>query len=341
MPSCWHLRIRGQTSDSRMGEHGRSEQIESDGSKYRVNSRIMLCSVRVSVLIRFLIDMNLQVASRLAHAESELLAIRKLMSPCTCYQTAHHTASPPLASNHPSPSLLSKLYLHVAALYESAMSLALTASTKAGVRIDSAPASSATENGKKNGTSSRSLKQKLTGRSSNSEEAAASGKVSSSFVKYLLKAGRGSRARAYFWLGVDRGERGQFGEALSFLKMASDELDVSSSGKRITLQKSDKAKEEKKEFAKDKEDLLVVIGHYSASYKQLNDTVAFQPVQNISSLSSQIPMGRSATQIKTYVAPVPVFGPSSVDAVASGVHTLHTGREGDVGEENAVKSAYY
>jgi hypothetical protein len=276
------------------------------------------------------------------------LAIRKLLSPCICYQTAHRTASPPLASNHPSPSLLSKLYLSVAASYESAHSLALTASTKAGVRLDSAPASSANDDNKKSGSSNRSvgssLKQKLSGRSSHLEEAAASGKVSSGFTKYLFKAARGSRARAYYWLGVDRGERGQYGDALSFLKMASDKLDVNTSGKRINLHKSDKTKEEKKEFARDKEDLIKLIEHFSASYKQLNDSVAFQPVPNISSLTSQIPAGRSATAIKTYVVPTPVFGPSSIDAISSKVQTLNgLGSEGDTSgaQEYAGKDAYY
>jgi hypothetical protein len=226
------------------------------------------------------------------------------------------------------------------------MSLAQTASTKAGVRLESAPASSATDTGKtkSNRSISATLKQKMSGRSSHLEESAASGKVTSGFIKYLAKAARGSRARAYYWLGVDRGERGQYGEALAFLKMASDELDVSFSSKGLNIHKSEKSKEEKKESTRDKEDLLKLIAHFSASYKQLNDSVAFQPIPNSSLLTSQIPAGRSATTIKAYTMPPAAFGPGSVDDLSSSVQTMKgLGGEGEASgvHEYAGKDAYY
>ncbi|UZJ54637.1 hypothetical protein CBS101457_003957 [Exobasidium rhododendri] len=299
--------------------------------------------------------------SKLAHAEAELLAIRKLLSPCLCYLTAHHTSYPPLSTNHPSPSLLSKLYFNVSALYESALSLSQIASSKAGVRSESMPSSSATDANKKDGHAGgrfgAALKQKMSNRSSSNgnslEETTTSGKISNDFAKYLFKGARGSRARGFFWLGVDRGERGQYGEALSFFRLATDEMERSSSGKRIILHKSEKVKEEKKEFARDKESLLQLIGQFSTSYKQLNDSVAFQPVPNASSLTSQIPAGRSAMGIKVYLAPLPAFGPGSVEAVSSDLRTLHgvgsdvngsTASTGDAeaaGQDYAGRGAYY
>lgn len=259
-----------------------------------------------------------------------------------------------MASNHPSPSLLSKLYLNVASTYESALSLAQTASNKAGIRIEPAPASSATDEGQKRGQANRSigsaLKQKVTGKSTNSqpEESTASGKVSTDFTKYLFKGARASRARAFFWLGVDRGERGNYGEALSFLELSSNELDVSTNGKRIHLHRTDKSKEEKRAFAQDKDVLVRLIEQFAASYKQLNDSVAFQPIPSTSSLTSQIPAGVSATTIKAYVAPVPAFGARSIDQVSSNMQSMKglghkeiSSNPKDAGPEYAGKGAYY
>lgn len=240
-------------------------------------------------------------------------------------------------------------------MYETALSLAQTASNKAGIRTDLVAPSSATEEGKKKSQVNRSmgavLKHKLTGKStglnSQIEESTTSGKVSSDFTKYLFKGARASRARAYFWLGVDRGERGQYGEALTFLKLSSDELEVSTSGKRIHLSRSDKSREEKKGFAEDKDELNRLIGLYADSYKRLNDSVAFQPIPSSASLTSQIPAGVSATAVKAYVAPLPSFGARSIDQVSSSVQSIKglgpddTSVSEEATVEYAGKGAYY
>lgn len=126
--------------------------------------------------------------------------------------------------------------------------------------------------------------------------------------------------------------------------MSSDELDISFGSKSINIHKSDKSKEEKKESSKDKEDLLKLVAHFSASYKQLNDSVAFQPVPGTSLLTSQIPAGRSATSIKAYVLPQAAFGPGSSDNLSCTVQTVDVLRqEGSAQEtqEYAGKDAYY
>jgi hypothetical protein len=275
--------------------------------------------------------------------------------------TAHNTSYPPLSTNHPSPSLLAKLYLNVAALYESALSLSQTASSKVGVRLDAVPSSGATDAVKKGGQSGRNfgtaLKQKLSKSSSSGdylEDNTTSGKISHGFAKYLFKGARNSRARGYFWLGVDRGERGDYGEAISFFKLASDGMEITLNARRINLHKTDKSKEEKRGFSKDKENLIRLIGQFGASYKQLNDSVAFKPIPSPSSLTSQIPAGRSAVGIKSYKAPLPTFGPGSIESVSNGLQTLRgvgadvensslaANGEAEVsGQEYAGKGAYY
>lgn len=286
-----------------------------------------------------------------------MLAIRKLLSPCQCYQTAHHTSQPPLAASHPSPSLLSKLFLNITSSYESALSLCQIASSKAGLPIDdtSKTVSNLPEEG---GNSKRSfgfaVKKKLTPKSSSIIQPRidgnnVSGKASSSFVKYLSKSIRNHRARAYYWLGVDRGERGQYGEALAFLQLASDELDSSTKGSRNVFQKDEKTKEEKKEFAREKEELLGTIETFSTSYKQLNDSVAFQPIPNPASLTSQIPAGRAATSIKAFAPPAPVFGADPIGPLADEFGALNGKDTSDAlasdsiadGPEYAGKGAYY
>ena len=317
----------------------------------------MFCSVQVSCAkkVQGAAFRLISSCGRLAHAEAELLAIRKLLSPCACYQTAHRTSSPPLASEHPSPSLLSKLYLNVASLYDSALSLSQTASTKAGIRIDTLASAGANDPNRKGSQASRSfgaaIKHKINSRSAYQEESGASGKISSGFIKYLYKSARASRARAYFWLGVDKGERGQYGEAMGFFKLAREELEMTMGGRRLHLHKDDKTKGEKKVFAIDKDELLRLLDQFGASYKQLNDSVAFQPVPATSSLTSQIPAGRAATGIKPYSSPLPMFGPGSISGVSSSLKSMKgvgmqdeqrsSGDAQEHGNDYAGKGAYY
>ncbi|KAN0062755.1 hypothetical protein ACQY0O_004950 [Thecaphora frezii] len=74
-------------------------------------------------------DLTREVTSalaKLALAEAQTLAIRKLVSPSIAHATDTITPGPPLPKSHPSPSLLAKLHLDAAAHFESARSLAKT-----------------------------------------------------------------------------------------------------------------------------------------------------------------------------------------------------------------------
>lgn len=277
--------------------------------------------------------------ARLSQAEAELLAIRKLLSPTNCYQTATRTAAPPLPSSHPSPSLLSKLYLNAASHFESALSLAQTACNAIGVRSDdtTVPGESASEDIKQ--ASSSGFKAKLVSKLGTSsgkllEESTRTGKLNAGFVKYLTKSIFASQARAYVWLGIDKGERGQYGEAISFLRLAKEEIEGISSGNKISLHtKDDRKKDEKRKFIQERENVLKLITDWTRAYVQLNDTVGFQPIPPTSSLSSQIPAGRAATAIKPYKLPMPAFGPGSVGFISEGMQ-----RWKGMGDDDAADS---
>ncbi|KAE8267759.1 hypothetical protein A4X09_0g4588 [Tilletia walkeri] len=68
--------------------------------------------------------------SKLALADAQTLAIRKLLSPSVALAEDTITPGPPLPRGHPSPSLLAKLHLESCALYESAEQLARLAGSK-------------------------------------------------------------------------------------------------------------------------------------------------------------------------------------------------------------------
>ncbi|KAL9938549.1 hypothetical protein V8E36_002268 [Tilletia maclaganii] len=68
--------------------------------------------------------------SKLALADAQTLAIRKLLSPSVALAEDTITPGPPLPKSHPSPSLLAKLHLETCALYESAEQLARLSGSK-------------------------------------------------------------------------------------------------------------------------------------------------------------------------------------------------------------------
>lgn len=298
--------------------------------------------------------------SRLAQAEAEVLAIRKLLSPTICYQTASRTSAPPLPASHPSPSLLSKLYLNASALFESALSLAQTSTNAVGIRLEEHTASSANASEEHKRAHSSGFRSRLTAKLGPSkskmlEETTRSGKLSGGFVKYLSKSAMANQARAYLWLAVDKGERGQYGEAISFLRLAREEIDGIALGKKLAIGPSDDRKrDERRKFAREHGTMVALIQSWLQSYTHLNDTVGFQPVPSTSGLSSQIPAGRGATMIKPYKLPVPAFGPGSVGFISEGMERWRGISEGDLlgqaeprgtglaaEEEYAGKGAYY
>lgn len=169
---------------------------------------------------------------------------------------------PPLPSNHPSPALLSKLYLHVAKLYESSRAL-----FKAHANEPSA-------------SSSRRLF-----RSEKIEEPdSAEGDLNAGFKRYLKKEAMLSQALAHKWLGVDAGENGKgakIGEAIAWCKDAQTRLEVMEDGavrekmKGLGLGKmNDRKKEERKARKGRVERDLEDIAAWVKSYSRQNDTVS-------------------------------------------------------------------
>ena|ERR1700761_1228822 len=142
--------------------------------------------------------------SRLALADAQSLAIRKLLSKSAQESSLH--PGPPLPKSHPSPVLIAKLYLEITEFLTAAKSLAKTPG--------STPSSSSKfKFGKKD-------KDKDLG-----EDLTVHGEVSSELRRYLSDEGLFFSAMSYKWLGVDAGEQGKAGEAVGFLKWAKEQLD--------------------------------------------------------------------------------------------------------------------
>lgn len=273
--------------------------------------------------------MSRLILFRLSHAEAELLAIRKLLSPTSCQQTASRTYAPPLPEGHPSPSLLAKLYLNVAQLFESAQSLARTAGDAFNVHFDSRGTNEESADGSTrlpslNGTLTSKFKLGSS-RGKSSEDLTRTGKAASGFLKYVHKSARVNRARAHMWLGIDKGERGDYGVALGFIRLAREDAQSISTKSKMHLNKhitNEQKREQKRYFVMERDDLLKSIEQWSKAYTQLNDTVGFHNISPTSSLMSQIPAGRGATAIVPYKLPAPAFGPGSMGFVSEGMERL-------------------
>lgn len=169
---------------------------------------------------------------------------------------------PPLPSNHPSPSLLSKLYLHVAKLYDSSRAL-----FKAHANEPSSSNSRRIFRGEKI-----------------EEPDSAEGELNSGFKRYLKKEAMLSQALAHKWLGVDAGENGKgarIGEAVAWCKDAQTRLEVMEDGavrekmKGLGLGKlNDRKKEERKARKSRVERDLEDISAWVKSYARQNDTAS-------------------------------------------------------------------
>lgn len=181
-------------------------------------------------------------------ADAEKLAIRRLLSKSVAVAEAVIRPGPPLPRGHPSPSLLSKLYLNVYGLYGSARSSA------------------------KSVGQSTSSKLNILKRDKAQPEEAQDG-ISQDLRTYLSDGRTFSSALAYKWLGVDAGENaGKIGESLAWLGLSKQAL--------LQLQGQSKlsfaARKGKVERAKRKDRLveeLEDIEAYIKGYKHTNDTV--------------------------------------------------------------------
>lgn len=169
---------------------------------------------------------------------------------------------PPLPSNHPSPALLAKLYLHVTRLYDSSRAL-FKAHTS---------------------DSSTSSSRRLFRSDKIEEPDNAEGGLHAGFKRYLKKEALLSHALAYKWLGVDAGENGKgakVGEAICLCRNAQSRLQDMEDGalrekmKGIGIGKSnEKRKEERKARQGRVERDLEDVTAWVKSYTRQNDSVS-------------------------------------------------------------------
>ncbi|ORX38531.1 hypothetical protein BD324DRAFT_578025 [Kockovaella imperatae] len=228
-------------------------------------------------------------------ADAHVTAIRKLLLPVLTH-SLFSPPGPPLPSNHPSPSLLAKLYLHTASLYESA---------RAFFKVRGGESSS-----------NRKLfsRDKKTGDTEPHDTT--EGDPIPELQRYLRKESLLASALARKWLGVDAGENSkepQTGEALAWVKDAQSRLEeledsaVREKMKGFSLSRGgDKKKEARKARKGRVERELEDVRAWIASYQALNDKVSFQPVPPSSSLV--VPSGRQVFNAKTFVPPPNKFG---------------------------------
>lgn len=197
---------------------------------------------------------------RMLLADAHVTAIRKLLLPVLSH-SLFSPPGPPLPSNHPSPSLLAKLYLHVSTLYDS---------SRAVFKV----------------TSAESGSKKLFSKDKDSLDDAVEGDATPELKRYLRKESILAAGLARKWLGVDVGENGKgakVGEALSWVKDAQSRLQDLEDGtvrekmKGLSFGKgSDKKKEERKARKGRLERELDDISAWVRSYQQMNDTVRLQ-----------------------------------------------------------------
>ncbi|KAF9482219.1 pH-response regulator protein palC [Pholiota conissans] len=221
--------------------------------------------------------------AKMSLADAQTLAIRRLLSK-SAYES-NIAPGPPLPKSHPPPALLAKLHIECASLYSSARLLAKT------------PAASKAPSGGKGFTSHQAKE------------------VSADLRHYLANQATLHSALSHKWLGVDAGEKGgtdKGGEAVAFLQWAKKELEeIKDTGKLPSFGQSEKEEEERwKATIKDE---LAVVNLFLKQYKKMNDTLHFQPVPAQQDLQSRIPGGRIAIPAKPYTAPLPAFGPGSLE----------------------------
>lgn len=205
------------------------------------------------------------VGCRMALAEAQTLAIRKLMSKSAYDSTL--SPGPPLPKSHPSPTLIAKLFLEITSSVSSARSLAKT---------PGAIPSSGSGSGSSSLLKFKSKdKDKEKDRISSSSSSSGSGEVSQDLRNYLAEMTTFSSALSHKWLGVDAGEQSRAGEAVGFLSWAKEELEGLGGIKLkdIGKEKSLKNKGKKERLLEE----LYSVGVFLQGYKKENDTVSLLP----------------------------------------------------------------
>ena len=193
-------------------------------------------------------------------ADAHVIAIRKLRLP-VYYHELFSPPGPPLPANHPSPSLLAKLNLHVSALYTSA---------QAHFKVAAAEVQTS---------------RKLFGKDKDRDgpEDSVEGEVIPELKRYLRKESLVTSGVARKWLGVDAGENGRgekIGEALAWVKLAKESLEqledsaVKEKMKALSFGKGSKGRKDERALRRSRverqlDDTLA----WLRSYQQQNDTV--------------------------------------------------------------------
>lgn len=190
--------------------------------------------------------------NRLALADAQTLAIRKLMSKSAFDSTL--SPGPPLPRSHPAPALIAKLYLHNASLYDSARSLAKTPGSKA--------ATSHLDGGGGEGTDG--------------------GEVSSDLRKYLGRNVAFSNALAHKWLGVDAGEHERVGEAVAYLSWAKEELVTGRESRAKAAASLGKSKgnemgSKREKVAEEIDRVQAFLGNYKRQNDMVSDDFSYGP----------------------------------------------------------------
>ncbi|KAK8854775.1 pH-response regulator protein palC [Kwoniella newhampshirensis] len=234
-------------------------------------------------------------------ADAHLTAIRKLLLPVLPY-TLFAPPGPPLPPNHPSASLLAKLYLHVASLYTSSRAL-LKVHQSATSESSSGP---------------RKLFAKSDKEKELPENDSVEGEIIAPLKRYLRKESQLAQALSHKWLGVDAGENGKgmkVGEAIAWCKDARgrlEELEDSKMRERmkgLSLGRSNERKKEERKARKGRVERGVEdVKAWVSSYTKQNDTVAFQPIPPVSSLI--VPSGRPIFAAKPFTPPASKFQPT-------------------------------
>ncbi|KAF6763135.1 pH-response regulator protein palC [Ephemerocybe angulata] len=114
--------------------------------------------------------------------------------------------------------------------------------------------------------------------------------------------------------GVFAGEKGgseKGGEAVAFLIWAKKELEELKDSGKIALGKGEKEKHDRRKAKLSDE--ITSTSLFLKQYKQMNDSVHFQPVPPQSELQRVIPAGTLARKTTPYTPPQPCFGPNSIE----------------------------
>ncbi|KAH9055536.1 hypothetical protein EDB87DRAFT_1302324 [Lactarius vividus] len=221
--------------------------------------------------------------SKLALAAAQALAIRKLLTKSSYDSTV--ASGPPFPASHPSPALLAKLHLEASALYASADSL---------LRI---PAS------RKHDT-----------------------EVTEPLLLFARDGAALHGALARKWLGADAGVHDALGVSVGFLTVAKRDLEALRDGD-ARPGGSGGTKEEMRDGRRERRERIAAEAEDTArllrQFKQINDSVSFLPVPSPAELQAAVPAGRLAVAIKAFAAPLPAFGPGSVEYIRKHADSLN------------------